>query len=74
MRIVLATPVYPPEIGGPATYTKELALRLRDEHEIIIVAYASTSEIIPGTTLFIASKRRPLPLRFFKYTVDLFRA
>lgn len=74
MRIVLATPVYPPEIGGPATYTKELALRLRDEHEIIIVAYASTSEIIPGTTLFIASKRRPLPLRILKFTFDLFRA
>lgn len=74
MRIVLATPVYPPEIGGPATYTKELAIRLCDNHEIVIVAYASTSEIIPGTTLFIASKRRPLPLRIIKFTFDLFRA
>ncbi|OGG93605.1 hypothetical protein A2609_00380 [Candidatus Kaiserbacteria bacterium RIFOXYD1_FULL_47_14] len=74
MKIVLATPVYPPEIGGPATYTKELAVRLRDTHEIVIVAYASTSEIIPGTTLFIASKRRPLPLRLLKFTIDLFRA
>ncbi len=74
MKIILATPVYPPEIGGPATYTKELAERLRSDHEIVIVAYASTSEIIPGTTLYIASKRRPLPLRFFKYLFDLFRA
>ncbi len=74
MKIILATPVYPPEIGGPATYTKELALRLKDKHEIIIVAYASTSEVIPGTTLFVASKRRPLPLRLFKFTFDLFRA
>ncbi|MBI4065766.1 glycosyltransferase family 4 protein [Candidatus Kaiserbacteria bacterium] len=74
MRIVLATPVYPPEIGGPATYTKELALRLRDKHEIIIVAYASTSEIIEGVTLFVASKRRPLPIRILKYAYDLFRA
>ncbi|MFZ3043619.1 MAG: glycosyltransferase family 4 protein [Minisyncoccia bacterium] len=74
MKIILATPVYPPEIGGPATYTKELATRLRDTHEIVIVAYASTSEIIPGTTLYIASKQRPLPLRLFKYTFDLFRA
>lgn len=74
MKIILATPVYPPEIGGPATYTKELALRLRDKHEIVIVAYASTSEIIPGTTLFIASKRRPLPLRILKYATDLFIA
>ncbi len=74
MKIIVATPVYPPEIGGPATYTKELAQRLRGEHEIVIVAYASTSEIIEGTTLFIASKRRPLPLRLFKYFIDLFRA
>ncbi len=74
MKIILATPVYPPEIGGPATYTKELALRLRDTHEIVIVAYASTSERIKGTTLFIASKRRPLPLRLLKYTSDLYQA
>lgn len=74
MKIILATPVYPPEIGGPATYTKELATRLKSEHEIVIVAYASTSEIIPGTTLFVASKRRPLPLRLLKFTFDLFRA
>ena len=74
VKIILATPVYPPEIGGPATYTKELATRLKSEHEIVIVAYASTSEIIPGTTLFVASKRRPLPLRFLKYFTILFKA
>jgi glycosyltransferase involved in cell wall biosynthesis len=74
VKIILATPVYPPEFGGPATYTKGLALKLRDKHEIVIVAYASTSEIIPGTTLFVASKRRPLPLRFLKYSVILFKA
>lgn len=74
MKIILATPVYPPEIGGPATYTKELATRLKSKHEIVVVAYASTSEIIPGTTLFVASKRRPLPVRLLKFTFDLFRA
>lgn len=74
VKIILATPVYPPEIGGPATYTKELATRLKSKHDIVIVAYASTSEIIPGTTLFVASKRRPLLLRLFKFTFDLFMA
>jgi glycosyltransferase involved in cell wall biosynthesis len=74
VKIVLATPVYPPEFGGPATYTKGLALKLRDKHEIVIVAYASTSEIIPGTTLYVTSKRRPLPLRLGKFFFDLFRA
>ncbi|MBI5405876.1 glycosyltransferase family 4 protein [Candidatus Kaiserbacteria bacterium] len=74
MKIILATPIYPPEIGGPATYTKELALRLRGDHEIVIVAYATTSERVEGTTLITASKRRPLPLRLLKYMILLFKA
>lgn len=73
MRIVLATPVYPPEIGGPATYTKELAARLKGEHKIVVVAYASTSELIPGIELHVASKRRPMPVRLLKFTLDLYR-
>lgn len=74
MKIVLATPLYPPEIGGPATYTKELAERLRDEHEIIIVAYATTSEKIEGAELVTISKQRPLPIRLIKFTWELWRA
>lgn len=74
MKIVIATPLYPPEIGGPATYTKELAERLRTDHQITIVAYASTAEPIPGVTLLTASKRRMLPIRLLKFTLLLFRA
>lgn len=73
MKIVLATPLFPPEIGGPATYIKELAERLRDTNEITIVAYASTSENIPGTRLVTVSKRRPLPLRLLKFTYELYK-
>lgn len=73
MKIVLATPLYPPEIGGPATYIKELAYKLRDEHEVTIVAYASTSEKVPGTTLITISKRRPLPVRLIKFTLVLWK-
>lgn len=73
MKIILATPVYPPEIGGPATYTKGLALKLRDSHEIVIVAYASTSELIGGVKLFVASKQRPLPIRLLKFFSILWR-
>jgi len=74
MKIVLATPVYPPEIGGPATYVKELAERLRDEHDITIVAYASTPENVPGTRLVTVSKRQLLPLRLLKFTLELYKA
>ncbi|HEV7449304.1 MAG TPA: glycosyltransferase family 4 protein [Candidatus Paceibacterota bacterium] len=74
MKVILATPLYPPEIGGPATYTKELSERLRDVHAITIVAYATTSEKIPGTTLITVSKRRTLPVRLLKYVWVLFKA
>ena len=74
MKIILATPLYPPEIGGPATYVKELAERLRDEHEITIVAFASTSEKVPGTKLITVSKRRLLPVRLLKFTYVLYKA
>ena len=74
MKIVLATPVYPPEIGGPATYIKELAPRLKGEHKITIVAYASTSEQVPGTKLITVSKRRPLPVRLVIYFFKLYFA
>lgn len=74
MKIILATPLYPPEIGGPATYTKELAERLSRHHEVVIVAYASTSEHVAGATLITVSKRRPLPVRLLKYLYVLFKA
>lgn len=74
MKIVLATPVYPPEIGGPATYTKELCERWEDEHDITIVAYANTVEKIPGTKLIAVEKRWPLPVRLALFTWRLFGA
>ncbi len=38
MRILVVTSIFPPEIGGPATYVKEFASRARDRgHEVRIV-------------------------------------
>ena len=73
MKILLATPLYPPEIGGPATYTIELTERLHREHEITIVAYASTSVHVEGARLVTVSKKRPLPVRILKYTWVMWR-
>lgn len=74
MKIVLATPMYPPEIAEPAPYVKELARRISKDHEVSVVAYASTSEYIHGVTLFTVSKRNPLPIRFIKYIHILYNA
>jgi glycosyltransferase involved in cell wall biosynthesis len=69
MRILIATPIYPPEAGGPATYTVELARRLSADHEITIVAYADEGLAPSGCKLIAISKQLPLASRltaFFK--------
>ncbi len=74
MKIVIATPIYPPEIGGPATYTKELCERLHDQHEITVVAYTDVREAFTKTTLVAVSKQRPLPIRLIKYFLAVYKA
>ncbi len=74
MKIVVATPMYPPEIAEPAPYIKEVSAHLGKEHKVAIVAYASTSEKTANATLFTVNKRRPLPFRLLKYTYVLFEA
>ncbi|MDP6562037.1 MAG: glycosyltransferase family 4 protein [Candidatus Peribacteraceae bacterium] len=45
MKIILATGIYPPAIGGPATYSKKLADRLtRSSHDVIVVTYGNKVE------------------------------
>lgn len=69
MKIVIATPIYPPEIGGPATYTKELCGHLALAHDITVIAYTNSADAFPNTLLIPVGKGRPLPIRlavFFK--------
>lgn len=67
MKILIATPLYPPEIGGPATYTKEIAEKLKKDHEVTIVTYADNPKPIEGVSLYAISKKQFLPIRLFKY-------
>ncbi len=74
MKIVLATPIYPPEIGGPATYTKELCERLGTTHDITVVAYTHHGVVFPNTTLSEVEKYAPLPLRLMRFFLATLRA
>lgn len=41
MKILLTTPIFPPEIGGPATYTYEVSKRLMARgHDVRVVTFA----------------------------------
>lgn len=74
MRIVIATPLYPPDTAPQAVYVKELARRLSKEHSVTIVAYGSYPEEVPGVTIIAISKRQPKLLRILAFTRALYRA
>lgn len=59
MRIVLATPLYPPEVADAAVYAKELSRRLAPSHDVTVVAYAHLPEQVPGVRVVAIDKRRP---------------
>lgn len=61
MKIVLAVPIYPPEIGGPSIYAQKLKEGLEKKGELIkIVSYQGL-------------KKYPQPLRIFLYFLRLFK-
>lgn len=66
MRILLVTPLYPPDIADPAPYVKELARRLAKSHTVSVLAFNHLPERVPGVTIHTIEKNRPLPVRLFK--------
>lgn len=71
MKIVLATPLYPPDISEPAPYIKELARRLAPKHEVVIVATSYLPEAVDGVRIQTVNKHRPLLIRLFFLTLTL---
>lgn len=74
MKIVLVTPLYPPDIAQPAPYSKELARRLSEAHEVVVVAYAHIPEEIPNVGVKPVSKRSPLFVRLINFLFVLLRS
>jgi hypothetical protein len=74
MKIVLATPLYPPDIAEPAPYIKELAKRLAKTDEVTIVTYGNIPEEVSGVRILTVSKQRFLPFRLMAYTAVLLKA
>ena len=51
MKILIVTPIFPPEIGGPATYVYEVSRRFKKTHQITVVAFAEEIKPIPGVKI-----------------------
>lgn len=73
MRIIIATPLYPPEIAAPAQYIKELAHRLSKTHQVAVLAYAHLPEQIVGVRTLSVDKRQMLVLRLARFMWVLWR-
>ena len=74
MKIILATPLYPPDIAEPAPYVKELAKCLKSLHGVTIVTYGGIPEKVEGVNIVSVSKKQPLPIRLLLYTFVLWKA
>jgi len=67
MKILIVTPLFPPDTAPSAQYTKELAKRLSTEHEVTVLLYGYLPETVPGVTLINIDKRRISPLRVWYF-------
>lgn len=74
MRILIVSPLYPPDIAEPAPYVKELARRLSQDHQVSLVVYGDLPEQIPGVHITPISKRLIAPVRGFLFFIALFGA
>lgn len=72
MKVVLATPLYPPDIAPPAPYIKELATRLKEAYDVHIVTYGYIPEAISGVTIETVNKRRRKLSRLISFTLALY--
>lgn len=72
MKIVLATPLYPPDIAEQAHYAKELARRLaKNGHVITVVAFTHIPEKVDGVRIIAVNKRLPRAFRFVAFVNTL---
>ncbi|MBI2453290.1 glycosyltransferase family 4 protein [Candidatus Peregrinibacteria bacterium] len=53
MNILIVTPIFPPEIGGPATYVYELSQRLKKKHKITVVTFAEKVKKLEGCKVIL---------------------
>lgn len=71
MDILIATGIYPPDIGGPASYVSRLALELEKEHQVKIITYADQD--FSNQKIIKISRHSNLIIRYFKYFYAVFK-
>ncbi len=73
MKIILATPLFPPEIGDVATYVKDVLGYLRLNNQVQILTYAGVVEDTGGLEIFTVEKRQFIFFRIWQYFIKLLK-
>ncbi len=67
MRVLITSPVFPPDLGGPAVYVPSFARFMLDRgHDVKVVAFCSEDEPQGFPFPIRAVPRGPLPIRYLK--------
>ena len=71
MRIVLATGIYPPDTGGPASYTQALSVWLRERGDTVTVICYSDK---PGDDVVRITRQGSVMSRYWRYAKAVYHA
>lgn len=72
-KILVVTPLYPPDIAPLAIYVKEVAQRMSTVADMTILAYGQLPEKISGVRIVSVSKNNMLPIRLFYFFWSLIK-
>jgi glycosyltransferase involved in cell wall biosynthesis len=76
MKLLFATGIYPPEIGGPASFTRQMAHALvsRGVH-VEVVTYGDTqTETSSEWNIHVVSRRGGVLVRYLRYAIATWKA
>ena len=67
LRVLITSPVFPPDLGGPAVYVPSLGRFLVERgHDVKVVAFCSEEKPSGHPFEVVAIPRGPLPVRYLK--------
>lgn len=73
MRVLIVTPLYPPDLGDLASYVRTFATELHKTDDVAIATYGELPEAISGIPISATSKRLPTLVRLSLFTVRLWK-
>lgn len=73
-KILIATGIFPPDIGGPATYAKNLRKEFKKlGYEVKVVTYGEKAYVNDKRDIFSINRNQNIFFRYFKYFWKIYR-